>query len=537
MKFIKLLSFLLVALMTLSLFACAPAVEDGSETEDVQTAGSVAQSTDTVAKADAETAAKSDEDTEAETSEGNTEKDPETEAVSPNVEMESFEEFVSFVDYTSTSTRMEPFKRNGSFAFSFTVPEGYMTSLALNLQNFKTPTETELVIRIYEFDGSFATSTEKRALRTEYVDSILSTYTVWFGKNKMPAGKYLVVVTSNAEETTESVKIGSLWLPTTLPEEYQQYELVSYVDGKASKKGSGLYGGFTYVHDVPVNAELEAIPDAKDPEGSAKVIVIGGQSNAVGSSGVAHLITNIGKDKYNEYMKGIDNVKILYRCTSTSRTDLSDSNNSDTFVSVAPGQGYLASNFGPELGLAIYLHENYPDETFYIIKHAIGGASMAGYWNMNNEEKNRGTVLLEQTIDDGLALLKAEGLNPKIVAMLWMQGESDGGSLPGAYKYADLLSAFVNEIRTKYASDASARGIAFIDAATSDSGYWNCYMTVNYVKRQFARQSPLNYYIDTNAFGLTTLRENNDPAHYDSDSMLWLGELFGEYLTKALTAE
>ena len=40
--------------------------------------------------------------------------------------------------------------------------------------------------------------------------------------------------------------------------------------------------------------------------------------------------------------------------------------------------------FGPELALAAYLSENYPDEQFYIIKYAIGGTAMDTQWNATN---------------------------------------------------------------------------------------------------------------------------------------------------------
>lgn len=526
MRFRKFLSVILILSLSATFFACQPSSSGDSTVNSVtlDTEATEEKSIDTDNESNAAVESKPIDTDETETVTEETE----------YVEKEAFEDFVSFADTASNSTTKKELRKNGSYAVSFTVPEGYMTSLALNLWDSAKPVETQLVIRIYKFDGNYETSVEGRALRTEYVESIMRTYTMWFGKEKMPAGDYLAVVSSTATEQAESIKVGTLWLPNTLPAEYEPYNLVNYVDGKPSKKGNALYGGFTYVHDVPVK-EVEPLSGDPCTEGKAKVIVIGGQSNAVGSTNVSFLINNIGKEKYDEYSKGIDNVKILYRCTTTSNTDLANSAYSEDFVPVKPGQGISAGKFGPELGLAVYLNEHYPDETFYIIKHAIGGASMAGYWNLNDETRQKGLALLKDTIDDGLALLKEDGLEPEILAFFWMQGESDGGSFPGAYKYYELQTKLAEHLRETYADFAAPRGIAFIDGAASDSGYWNCYMAVNYSKRLFRRDSLLNYYIDTNAMGLTTLYENNDPAHYDSMSMMHLGELVGECLTEILT--
>jgi len=115
-----------------------------------------------------------------------------------------------------------------------------------------------------------------------------------------------------------------------------------------------------------------------------------------------------------------------------------------------------------------------------------------------------------------------------------MQGESDSNLASQAYNYYELETALIAHIREKYADHASVRGIAFIDAAISNSGMWSNYLALNYSKILISRDSHLNYYIDTNAHGMTTLEENNDYAHYDSMSMLLLGQLFGQTLSQAI---
>jgi len=535
MKSIKLLSLLLSLLTLLSLFAC-----DSSDKPTVSDADTLADITDSVNESEETETEKVTSSEVNDTNESNsvTQEESESAVETEDIVTELKKEFISFSNYSSTTVTTRDFIRYPDYAVSFTVPDGYMSSLSLVLGTFGKPTEVNYEIRLYRFNGSYEESVAERPLRTEYVDTVMRSYTLYFGKGKMSAGDYLLVLSApnwDIEEFAPEARMGSIWMPTTLPEEYEKYNFVTYTGGKAIKKGGTMLGGFIHEHYVPVT-EVEELPIEveKDPENTAKVIILGGQSNAVGSSSISHLPNKFSEDKYKEYINGYENVKILYRCTSTGRENLALSNFSDTFVNVKAGQGYLTSNFGPELGLAEYLSKVYPDETFYIIKYAIGGCSMSGYWNVEKEENQKGLNNFKETVDLGLSQLKEQGLDPKIVAFLWMQGESDGGSLPGARKYYDLQVGLIDHIREVYAPYASNKGIAFVDAEISDCGVWNFYMSINSVKRDIEKLSPLNYLIDTNGNGLTTLYENNDPAHYDSDSMIWLGQLFGEELTKVL---
>ena len=53
---------------------------------------------------------------------------------------------------------------------------------------------------------------------------------------------------------------------------------------------------------------------------------------------------------------------------------------------------------------------------------------------------------------------------------------------------------------------------------------------INDAKNDIAEESGRNYIIDTNYYGLTTRYENNDLAHYDSTSMILLGQLYAKKL-------
>ena len=162
----------------------------------------------------------------------------------------------------------------------------------------------------------------------------------------------------------------------------------------------------------------------------AKVILLAGQSNMVGHS----VVGNIDSSLLEKYKKGFDNVKILLSCNPNQTKPVS----SDDFVTVKAGMGKLAENgyeyFGPELGLAEYLSENYPDETFYLIKDASGATTLNANWYSPSSlgllgktelpAKNLYTHLLAQ-VEKGMSLLADDGIDARIVSLMWMQGESD----------------------------------------------------------------------------------------------------------------
>ena len=57
---------------------------------------------------------------------------------------------------------------------------------------------------------------------------------------------------------------------------------------------------------------------------------------------------------------------------------------------------------------------------------------------------------------------------------------------------------------------------------------------INKAKKDYSETSSLNYFIDTNALGITTRNEPEgsiDYAHYDSLSMVKLGQEFGKIIT------
>lgn len=272
----------------------------------------------------------------------------------------------------------------------------------------------------------------------------------------------------------------------------------------------------------------DTLPDGNGQE--AKVILLGGQSNASGCSRVEYLRKNVSDEKYAEYAKGYDNVYINYY--------VSDNNVSNGFVKSGLNQGEDGGFFGPELGMAETLNKLYPDEKFFIIKCAWGGTNLYDEWLSPSSEGKTGKLYKQfvRFVETSMDYLKEKNYNVKIEGMCWMQGESDSFSTEHATGYADNLTVFIKDMRNRFSSYAADDGIAFVDAYIADNPvYWVFCDMVNESKRSVAESSDMHALVDTISAGLTCSEEpaeNPDLAHYDSMSEIKLGNMFIESLSK-----
>ncbi len=280
----------------------------------------------------------------------------------------------------------------------------------------------------------------------------------------------------------------------------------------------------------------------KDERAVAKIILLAGQSNADGAAHNCFVEERCGAQKHAEYVRGYESVRIMAHIEGGEEQHAhSVMINGDVPVKL----GYCQMGcFGPELGIAEYLTENCPDETFYIIKHAIGGSCLTYDWYVGEDGAPNGVYLRAflQKTDNALAYIdKVMNKRAEIVALVWMQGESDGDKAraPG---YFELQKTLVEYVRERYAYCAAANGIAFMDggirAAARDGKtdyYWPEYQAINEAKQRMAALSDINYYVDTIGAGMTTYEDNRDYAHYGVRSQLILGHLFGECIKDVMS--
>lgn len=272
----------------------------------------------------------------------------------------------------------------------------------------------------------------------------------------------------------------------------------------------------------------------KDPQ-PIDVILISGQSNAVGCTHTNCISRSIGHSKYQEYLSGYPGIKIAYDCWTKDAGPIFYSQNKskdDGFVKVMLGQGNGLTTFGPEIGIAEAMHEKY-DNKFCLIKYACGASNLKDDW-ATRESPMYGRFI--DYVKMQMENLKSMGYIPTIKALCWMQGEGD--SYDGYYQdYYNNTKLFVGNLREDLKQLSGDKDFAFIDAGISNSKDWQYYRKVNDAKKQFAEESENNIFIDTIEAGMHTNEEpfgEPDTCHYDSESEVLLGHLFAEQFTKFL---
>lgn len=274
-------------------------------------------------------------------------------------------------------------------------------------------------------------------------------------------------------------------------------------------------------------------PPAK--ENVAKIILIMGQSNAVGASMYSPLKDILDTETYEFWRKqGTDNIRIVYHAGETTATNYRSNLDNQTvlklFDKVRFGKSLTGAQFGLEVGIAEYLRKAHPDDTYYLIKVARGGEPIDPKFIEGGELFERAISITEGCI----SVMKREGMTPEICAICWMQGENEALSMPMAKTYRTKLETLAESLRRRLAEYAPYGGIPFIDGGIST--YWACHETVNQAKKEFAETSDINYFIDSMSLGLTYDKEpagNPDLAHFDSESMYKLGQEFGKYVDMA----
>ena len=275
------------------------------------------------------------------------------------------------------------------------------------------------------------------------------------------------------------------------------------------------------------------------------VVIISGQSNAVGISHSNCITRSIGASKYQEYMKGYEDIQIAYD-NWDKLYDLNPpqfysqhSSKNQTFTKVMLGQGNSEATFGPEIGIAERMHENYAGKLF-LIKFACGASNLKDDWAQRNSPMYGRFI---NYVKLQMKNLEDMGYIPTIKAFCWMQGEGD--AYPDYHDvYYENLKGFVTNVREDLKELSGNVDVPFIDALINNvrdqygQYRWPNWEAVNEAKKQFAAESDNNFYIDTIEKGLHSNKEpfdTPDIAHYDTESQVLLGNLFAEQFEQFLT--
>ena len=279
----------------------------------------------------------------------------------------------------------------------------------------------------------------------------------------------------------------------------------------------------------------------------ANIVILAGQSNAVGVGHAEYLPRHFSPEKVEEYVKGYENVRINF---------YSHGLRSGGFVPTAVGCTELAKvTLGPEVGMAERYAETHPDGDVFIVKCAVGATAMwrdwlsprsgAPYdadaysdqvedvlWAIDHGQPLRAGWCYNELIKllgESIELLEKEGYTPRIRGFCWMQGEADADTDANVAAYEaryDNLLADISENFAPYMEEFTS-----VDAGIST--VWIKHVELNAVKEAYAAAAPNRVFIPTIAHGLTTEHEPEgtpDLYHYDSDSVIKLGHLFAEAL-------
>ncbi len=281
---------------------------------------------------------------------------------------------------------------------------------------------------------------------------------------------------------------------------------------------------------------------------NADIIILAGQSNAVGVGYTKYLSDHFSDGKTAEYLRGYPDVRIRY---------FSHDKKSDGFVPVTVNCTEKSKDtFGPELGMAELLREKAPDRNIFIVKCAFGGMSLFRDWISPSGGEHYDPAAyadqypdmiesvfggkpvrpgwcyneLVKLLQESIAALETDGYEPRIRAFCWMQGESDAEAVAEhTTLYEGRYAALVKDLCAAFPD--RMQNCAFLDAGISS--LWKYHRELNAAKLHYAQTHPDCVYIDTIAAGLTTHREPveaPDTYHYDADSVIRLGHLFAQHI-------
>jgi hypothetical protein len=251
---------------------------------------------------------------------------------------------------------------------------------------------------------------------------------------------------------------------------------------------------------------VKSADGAASPDGGQEriwVYLMAGQSNMVG----------LGRNGLlpREYASSVDRATIYYN------DSIHPNPNAEQWLPLSPGFGCLADLFGPELSFGIRMRELYPRRRLAIIKVAEGGTGLFERWKAETGELYN--LLLGETRAQ-LRVLAGQGI-PQIAGLLWMQGESDTGSLATAKAYEQNLRDFVSALRR----DLGSPLMPVVAGLISTEWEWVYADIVRDATTSIAEQVGRMSVVETSDL---TMLSPPDAMHYDTDGSFRLGLRYAE---------
>lgn len=188
------------------------------------------------------------------------------------------------------------------------------------------------------------------------------------------------------------------------------------------------------------------------PRHVVHVILIGGQSNAVGQESA--------KDLPALYREPQENIPFYYQVEPQKGKAPAE----PVYTTLRPGASKVEGGMGPEVSFGMKLEEavkkSGSKDRVAVIKYAVGGTNLYAQWKAGGDSSMKGDGPVyrsfQKVVGQGLEALKAdpklEGYEIRTDAMLWVQGEADLGH-DHAADYAANLTAFIGDVRATFGED------------------------------------------------------------------------------------
>lgn len=187
-------------------------------------------------------------------------------------------------------------------------------------------------------------------------------------------------------------------------------------------------------------------------KGVLHIILVGGQSNAVGQDSAEGLPSSLQKPQ--------EDIPFFYAVVPHKGGAMHD----PVYTTLRPGASHVKDGVGPEISfgqeVASYYGRKAPNDRVAIIKFAHGGTNLYSQWMAGGDASTQGDGPVyrnfQKVVGLGLEALKADAnlknYEHRIDAMLWVQGEADL-SHNRAKDYAANLKAFIEDVRLTYRKD------------------------------------------------------------------------------------
>jgi hypothetical protein len=248
------------------------------------------------------------------------------------------------------------------------------------------------------------------------------------------------------------------------------------------------------------------------------IILIGGQSNAVGCTDVVTLDENLRNFVFpNVCLYEEGNFASFYQ--------------EKVMKGVKCGMGHNPTQMGIEYGISCRLSEA-TQKDVGLIRFAYGGTTLFFHWQ--TEYEGDPTTTIEKgycyhnflkTVKNGLQAYKAEGYNPIIRGMVWMQGETDATTKEMATVYELNMRTLFEKLRENIQPDLKII-VGEIATRNENAPYSD---EIRRIQKKVVDEDKNCYFLSTKDIPI-----GHDGFHFDGNQDYALGLRFGEYILKYL---